>query len=56
MTDGEIFDMDETKKCIVQSSHLPMSIIIIGIGDGDFTNMEILDGDEGLWDYEGNKA
>ena len=25
---------------------MPLSIIIVGIGDADFTNMEILDGDE----------
>ena len=27
---------------------LPMSIIIIGVGAADFTNMEILDGDNGI--------
>lgn len=50
ITDGEIHDMEETKKCIVESSHLPLSIIIVGVGSADFTNMEILDGDDGLWD------
>jgi len=28
---------------------LPLSIIIIGVGDADFTDMDVLDGDEGLW-------
>lgn len=41
---------------IVESSNLPFSIIIIGIGDADFSNMEELDGDDGLWDTLGNKA
>lgn len=56
LTDGEIHDMEQTIKAIVDSSHLPLSIIIIGIGNADFTNMDILDGDEGLWDSAGRKA
>jgi len=49
LTDGEIHDMEATKSSIVAASHLPLSIIIIGIGNADFTNMEILDGDDGLF-------
>ena len=56
LTDGEIHDMDLTKKAIVDSSHLPLSIIIIGIGNANFDNMDILDGDDGLWDSSGRKA
>lgn len=48
--------MDDTKKRIIDSAQLPLSIIIIGIGDADFTNMDILDGDEGLYDNQGRKA
>lgn len=48
--------MEATKSSIVASSHLPMSIIIIGIGNADFTNMDILDGDSGLYDSSGRKA
>lgn len=48
--------MESSIKSIIKSSHLPMSIIIIGIGEADFTNMDILDGDDGLWDKRGNKA
>lgn len=48
--------MDLTVSSIVASSRLPMSIIIIGIGNADFTNMEILDGDNGLIDCNGKKA
>lgn len=50
LTDGEIHDMEATKTSIVNSSHLPLSIIIVGIGDSNFSNMEILDGDTGLID------
>ena len=37
--------MQETIKQIVIGSELPLSIIIIGIGDADFSMMEDLDGD-----------
>ena len=41
---------------IVRSTSLPLSIIIVGIGKADFTNMERLDGDNGLFDSQGRKA
>ncbi|CAD8128603.1 unnamed protein product [Paramecium sonneborni] len=47
LTDGEIHDMKETIDSIVASSHLPLSIIIVGVGDADFNNMSILDDDDG---------
>ena len=46
LTDGIIIDMQETIDYIVEGSKLPLSIVIIGIGDADFTNMHDLDGDE----------
>ena len=45
-TDGTINDTQETIDSIVEASKLPLSIVIIGIGNNDFTSMEILDGDE----------
>lgn len=45
LTDGMIHDLIETKNWVVQSSHLPLSIIIIGVGDADFGDMEFLDAD-----------
>ncbi|XP_041375225.1 copine-3-like isoform X2 [Gigantopelta aegis] len=48
LTDGEITDMDNTRKAIVYASGLPMSLIIVGVGEADFTNMNILDGDDGV--------
>ncbi|XP_026871617.2 copine-3 isoform X1 [Electrophorus electricus] len=47
ITDGVITDMDQTRAAIVAASHLPMSLIIVGVGRADFTDMEILDGDDG---------
>ena len=38
--------MKETAKLVVDMSYLPVSIIIVGIGDEDFSSMEILDADE----------
>lgn len=46
LTDGCIHDMAQTKDWIVEGSYLPLSIIIIGIGDADFSNMEVLDSDD----------
>lgn len=46
ITDGIITDMQQTQQAIVNASRLPMSIIIVGVGDADFTDMDVLDGDE----------
>lgn len=48
ITDGEIHDMDKTIDLIIRSGALPLSIIIIGVGNENFNNMKILDGDSGL--------
>uniref|UniRef100_UPI00398EF0C5 copine-1 isoform X2 n=1 Tax=Pristiophorus japonicus TaxID=55135 RepID=UPI00398EF0C5 len=48
ITDGEITDLDQTRNAIVESSKLPMSIIIVGVGGADFKAMEVLDGDDGV--------
>lgn len=45
ITDGEITDMEETKKKIVQASNHPISIIIVGVGSADFSSMDQLDSD-----------
>ena len=49
--------MEETKRQLVSLSGMPFSGVIIGVGDGDFEQMEILDADgEVLRDEEGNEA
>lgn len=40
--------MADTREAIVHASHLPMSVIIVGVGNADFTDMQILDGDNGI--------
>ena len=46
LTDGIIQDMDKTKEALVEGSFYPLSVIIIGIGNTDFSQMERLDGDD----------
>jgi vacuolar-type H+-ATPase subunit F/Vma7 len=43
LTDGVITDLDDTVRSIVAASHLPMSIIIVGIGGSDFEPLEVLE-------------
>lgn len=45
LTDGVISDMDATIDCIVAASVLPLSIVIVGVGNADFSMMERLDAD-----------
>ena len=37
--DGVITDMANTVDRIVQASNLPLSIVIVGVGNADFSNM-----------------
>lgn len=46
MTDGDVHDLELTIDEVIKCSNLPISIIIIGIGDENFTNMEKLDADK----------
>lgn len=46
LTDGVINDMNETIDAIVDASDAPLSIIIIGVGNADFSAMEFLDADD----------
>lgn len=46
ITDGAIMDMQQTIDTLVRASRLPLSVIIVGVGDADFSSMERLDADE----------
>ena len=39
MQDGVITDMKQTVDRIVQASTLPLSVVIVGVGGADFSNM-----------------
>ena len=57
LTDGVIGDMDDTINSLVESSYLPISVIIIGIGNVNFSIMEVLYADDKLLvDRKGRKA
>ncbi|XP_078343131.1 copine-3-like isoform X2 [Oculina patagonica] len=47
LTDGVLSDMEDTKAAIIKASRLPMSVIIVGVGQADFKDMNELDADEG---------
>lgn len=46
ITDGIINDMNKTIDEIVRGSELPLAIIIVGVGDADFSGMDTLDADD----------
>lgn len=56
ITDGQITDMEHTKRAIIDGSELPLSIIIIGVGAADFTNMDVLDSDDVVLTSGGRRA
>merc|ERR1712173_212116 len=56
ITDGIITDLDETKKSIIAASSLPLSIIIVGVGNEDFSAMDELDSDDELLSHNGRTA
>ncbi|XP_054163234.1 copine-8-like [Oppia nitens] len=56
ITDGIISDMHQTKNAIVNSSKLPISLIIVGVGDADFAAMDELDSDDRRLQVDGKYA
>eukprot|EP00980_Cylindrotheca_fusiformis_P004379 scaffold925_cov129-Cylindrotheca_fusiformis.AAC.32 len=43
LTDGALTDIEQTKKALRYASTTPLSIIIVGVGDADFSKMKFLD-------------
>lgn len=56
ITDGVISDLHATKSAIVSAASLPMSIIIVGVGNANFDAMNELDGDEVRINVDGRRA
>ena len=48
--------MDKVVDLIISCSSLPLSIIIVGVGNANFDNMNRLDGDGGLYGSKGQKS
>eukprot|EP00970_Alexandrium_tamarense_P002251 scaffold324_cov188-Alexandrium_tamarense.AAC.10 len=43
LTDGAVSDVEATKRSLVSVADAPLSIVIVGIGNADFTAMQFLD-------------
>jgi hypothetical protein len=57
ITDGVITDMEATVSKIVEASALPLSIVIVGVGQANFDAMNFLDSDgKSLKDVDGRIA
>lgn len=57
ISDGKVTDLHCTIQQIVRCSYLPISIIIVGVGNVSSQNMEMIDGDDTLLiDKFGNRA
>lgn len=57
LTDGGVTDYADTVRALVDASHLPLSVLIVGVGDGNFGRLEYMDGEERLpKDDQGNEA
>mmetsp|Transcript_16283 Transcript_16283/g.16215 ORF Transcript_16283/g.16215 Transcript_16283/m.16215 type:complete len:267 (+) Transcript_16283:818-1618(+) len=48
VTDGDIDDLPQTVELLQEASKYPISVIVVGVGDADFSNMNSLDSDTGL--------
>jgi hypothetical protein len=46
LTDGCIHDIEKTTDEIVRGSTMPLSIIIVGVGEANFDKMDVLDADD----------
>jgi hypothetical protein len=46
LADGGLCDIPETISAIVKGSGLPLSIVIVGVGNGSFSTMDSLDADD----------
>lgn len=46
VTDGNCHDFESTKSLLIELSGLPFSAVVVGVGQSDFSDMEILDADE----------
>jgi hypothetical protein len=56
LSDGCLHDMQDTLDIVVKLSFLPVSIIIIGIGNEDFSKMELLDADRVVLEDRNGRA
>jgi hypothetical protein len=48
VTDGDIHDVRASVDTLVELSNYPVSLIVVGVGDGNFKTLEYLDSDKRL--------
>lgn len=48
--------MEKTKAALIGASDLPLSVIIVGVGNENFEKMDELDSDDQLLTYNGRTA
>lgn len=56
ITNGVMADRKQTINAIIDASKLPISIIIVGVGDADFDSMDELDADDARLSMNGRTA
>ena len=52
ITDGNCHDMEHTKRALVDMSRMPFSAVVVGVGDSQFKDMEVLDADDEVLEDE----
>lgn len=43
LSDGSVSDVNATAQCLAQCANAPMSVVIVGVGNADFSAMQFLD-------------
>lgn len=43
VTDGAVSDVEATARCLEEASRAPLSVVIVGVGNADFSGMQFLD-------------
>uniref|UniRef100_A0A7S1CXA8 C2 domain-containing protein n=1 Tax=Cyclophora tenuis TaxID=216820 RepID=A0A7S1CXA8_CYCTE len=43
LTDGSVSDVNATAQCLAQCANAPLSVVIVGVGNADFSAMQFLD-------------
>ena len=56
ITDGGVTDLEETKETLVRLSKQPISVVFLGVGDGDMSALQALDGDKARISSKGEQA
>jgi len=56
LSTGQVSDLEATKRALVEASGTPMSVVVVGVGGGDFDTLRLLDGDTQRISFEGKAA